>query len=61
MAELPKAVSDYLAKIGGRGGKAKVSKGFGALTPEQRSANAKKAAAKRWGKKKPGKVKRAGK
>lgn len=48
-------VSAYLAEIGKRGGSAKVSKGFGALTDEERKANSKKAAEARWGKKKPAK------
>ena len=55
------AVSDYLAEIGRRGGKAKVKKGFGTLTPEERRANAKRAAQARWGvkKKKPVRKKKA--
>ncbi len=53
-------VRDYLAKIGSVGGKAKVPKGFSVLTPEQRSANAKKGAATRWGPKKKGPAKKAG-
>lgn len=47
MAEKKDAVSKYLASIGSKGGSAKVPKGFSTLTPEQRSANAKKAAATR--------------
>lgn len=38
--------------LGKLGGKRKVAKGFAKLSPEDRSVNAKKAAAKRWGKKK---------
>jgi hypothetical protein len=34
--------------LGRKGGKAKVAKGFSALTDEQRSAVAKRAAAARW-------------
>jgi len=53
-AKNPAAVA--LGRLGGRvGGLARVAKGFSALTPEERSANAKNAAAKRWGKKKAGK------
>jgi hypothetical protein len=50
-------VRQYLAKIGSAGGKQKVPKGFSALTPAQRRANAKKAAEARWGKGKPSKGK----
>lgn len=42
----PAAVS-----LGKRGGAKKVPKGFAMLSPEQRSEIARKAAAKRWGKK----------
>jgi hypothetical protein len=46
------AVRAYLAEIGGRGGRAKVAKGFAVMTAKERAAVAKKAAAARWGKKK---------
>jgi hypothetical protein len=45
------AVREYLSEIGRRGGEVKTKKGFSTLTPEQRTAIAKKAAAVRWGKK----------
>jgi hypothetical protein len=45
------AISAYLAEIGRKGGKAKVPKGTATLSPEERSAIAKRAAAARWGKK----------
>lgn len=35
-------------ELGKRGGQAKVPKGFSALTPEERKANASAAAKKRW-------------
>jgi len=54
MADERDPVREYLAEIGSRGGKAKVSKGFATLTPAERKANAKKAAATRWGTKKKG-------
>lgn len=45
-------IREYLSEIGRKGGKVTgVPKGFGAATPEQRKANAKKAAKTRWGKK----------
>lgn len=44
------ALSIALALIGRKGGRAKVPKGFASLTPAQRKANAKAAAAKRWAK-----------
>jgi hypothetical protein len=43
------AVSAYLASIGRKGGKANVRKGIATLTPEERSARARAAAAARWG------------
>ncbi|MEP6539679.1 MAG: hypothetical protein ABJF23_30380 [Bryobacteraceae bacterium] len=49
----PEVISAVMAAMGSKGGSAEVpSKGFGSLTPEQRAANAKKAAEARWGKKK---------
>ena len=55
-------ISDVMAELGRRGGSKQVAKGFSSLTPEQRSAVAKNAAAKRWGtKKKAGKAGGAGK
>jgi hypothetical protein len=49
------AVSRYLSEIGRKGGKASVKSRLVNLTPEQRSAIAKKAAEARWkkAKKKP--------
>lgn len=44
-------VSEYLRKIGRKGGKAKVSKGVGVLPPEERKALGQKAAKARWAKK----------
>ena len=49
------AVSQYLAGIGRKGGKASGKARMTKLTPEQRSEVARKAAAARWGKKKPAK------
>jgi len=48
MPEMPKALREYFAKFGRRGGKIRAKK----LTAEQRTASAKKAAAARWSKKK---------
>jgi hypothetical protein len=48
MAEKKSAVSQYLSAIGKRGGKASGKARLEKLTPEQRSAIAKKAAAARW-------------
>jgi hypothetical protein len=45
-------VREYLAEIGARGGKVKGPKGFATLSKTERAANAKKAAATRWGTKK---------
>ena len=50
-------VKQYLAGIGRKGGRAKVAKGFAMLTDEEKKANAEKAAAARWGKKKTAKKK----
>jgi hypothetical protein len=49
--DINESVREYLARIGSKGGSAEVAKGFSTLTPEQRSANAKKAAETRWKKK----------
>jgi hypothetical protein len=46
-----KAVSEYLAQIGRRGGKKKVPKGTAMLPEQRRQEIARKAAAARWGKK----------
>jgi len=46
-----RAVRDYLAEIGKRGGQAKVPKGFSALSPEERRERGQMAARARWGKK----------
>jgi hypothetical protein len=54
MPKLSRAMKKYLRAIGTKGGQAKVTKGFGSRTPEERSANAKAAAAARWGKKRKG-------
>jgi hypothetical protein len=45
-----KELKDYFAKMGKRGGKARVKNS----TPEQRKASARKAAQARWAKKKEG-------
>lgn len=47
---VPKELSEYLSKIGRRGGKAKTAKpkGPAALSPERRQEIARKAAAARW-------------
>jgi len=44
------AISKYLSEIGKKGGKASGSARMAKLTPEQRSAVAKKAATDRWAK-----------
>lgn len=49
---LSKEARDWFANKGRIGGQAKVTKGFGSRTPEERSANAKAAARARWGTKK---------
>jgi hypothetical protein len=43
-------VTEYLSTIGRRGGQARVKKGAGVLSPEERSAGAKRAAEARWDK-----------
>lgn len=45
-------VSEYLAKIGRKGGSARVPKGVAKLSEAERKKRAQEAAAKRWGKKK---------
>jgi len=45
------AVSEYLARIGREGGKAKVRKGLASLTKARRRQIAKQGAAARWGNK----------
>jgi hypothetical protein len=52
-------ISAVMAQMGSKGGSAKVTKGFGTLSPAQRAENAKKAAEARWGKKSPKKGKKA--
>jgi hypothetical protein len=52
MTTANQAVRDFLARIGRKGGQAKVAKGFASLSDRERSALGKKAAAARWGKKK---------
>jgi hypothetical protein len=53
MGKLPTGISDYMAAIGRKGGKATgVAKGFAAVSPEERSDMARRAAEKRWGTKK---------
>jgi hypothetical protein len=59
MAEKRDPVSEYLAEIGSRGGKAKVRKGIATLTQKERSERAKQAAAARWGTKKKTAAKKA--
>jgi hypothetical protein len=53
MARKKKAdpVSEYLARIGRKGGQATVPKGVATLSPPERKRRAKEAAAARWGKK----------
>jgi len=51
----PDPVSEYLATIGARGGKAKVPKGTAALSAEERKERGRLGAEARWGKKKAGK------
>jgi len=50
----PPAVREYLRQLGAKGGKAAAGRGakarFEAMTPQQRRALAKKAAAARWAK-----------
>jgi len=50
MARKNNPVSEYLAKIGRKGGKAKVQKGTALLSEEQRREQGRKAAEARWGK-----------
>lgn len=45
---VPENVTEYLSKIGRKGGKAKVPKGFAKLSSKERKAIAKKAAEQRW-------------
>ena len=55
------AISAVAAMMGKLGGSRRVPKGFSALTPEERSAVAKDAAAKRWaGTKKKAETKKTG-
>ena len=49
--KVPATISKYFAKIGRRGGKAKVPKGIAALTPAERTERARQALKSRWGKK----------
>ena len=46
----PKAVREYLQALGRRGGRARLS----TMTPEERSASARKASRARWGTRKGG-------
>lgn len=49
--ENPDLVSDFMAAMGRKGGKARnPKKGFGSMTPEGRSAAAKKGLQRRWAK-----------
>lgn len=48
---LPPSVSQYMAEIGRRGGKARVPKGVQLLTAERRQEIARNAANARWAKK----------
>jgi hypothetical protein len=50
-APLDAVVREYLARIGKKGGLAKVQKGTATLTKAEREERARKAAAARWGKK----------
>jgi hypothetical protein len=50
MAKVPKALSDYFAEIGSKGGQARVPKGAAMLPPERRSEMARKAVNARWAK-----------
>jgi general stress protein YciG len=52
MTTANRAVRDFLAEIGRKGGQAKVAKGFSNLSEREKSAIGKKAAAARWGTKK---------
>lgn len=51
MARKNDPVSDYLSKIGRKGGQAKVSKGTASLSDEERKERGRKGAEARWGKK----------
>jgi hypothetical protein len=51
MTTATEEVRAYLAEIGRKGGRAKVPKGFATLSDDQKSQNAKKAIAARWGRK----------
>ena len=60
MAKVSKALRDYFAEIGRKGGKARVPKGPATLSPERRSEIARNAVKARWaklGKLKKGRVK----
>ncbi len=48
MATKKSAISKYLSELGKKGGKASAKVRMETITPEQRSAIAKKAAAARW-------------
>jgi hypothetical protein len=50
MARLPKALSEYFAEIGRKGGQARVPKGPATLSPERRSEIARNAVKARWAK-----------
>ena len=52
MAKLPKEALEYFRRQGKRGGKLSGAARMEKLTPEQRTAVAKKAAAARWAKQK---------
>jgi len=53
MAQIPKEALEYFRKQGAKGGKKSAAARMEQLTPEKRSAIAKKAAAARWAKAKP--------
>jgi hypothetical protein len=55
MAKLSKAALEFFRKEGIKGGNLSAAARMEKLTPEQRSEIAKKAAAARWGKKRPSK------
>jgi hypothetical protein len=50
VAKISKALSDYFAEIGSKGGKARVPKGPATLSPERRSEIARNAVKARWAK-----------
>jgi hypothetical protein len=49
MSTVPKAIRDYMAKLGRKGGSKGGTARTSAMTPAQRTALAKKASTARWG------------